>query len=206
MNLVKMDDILSAQSVMAVTLQGSTSSDQPLNDQQLNTVISLCQEAMQLDDDRLILLRYIESRMLKMAPNLSALIGTHITAKLVSQVGGLRALSVMPACNIMLVGQQRQKTITFDASVRHTGFLFDSDIVQDAPKDLRIKASRVLANKVTLAARIDAQGVKSNDQGCAYRKEIQEKIEKWQEPSMGMRQKPLPVPGDGPKKKRGGRR
>ena len=64
----------------------------------------------------------------------------------------------------------------------------------------------VLANKVTLAARIDSQGVCSNTQGSQYRHDIQEKIEKWQEPSIGMRQKPLPVPGDGPKKKRGGRR
>lgn len=64
----------------------------------------------------------------------------------------------------------------------------------------------VLANKVTLAARIDAQGVRANTTGSQYRHDIQEKIEKWQEPSLGMRQKPLPVPGDGPKKKRGGRR
>ena len=66
--------------------------------------------------------------------------------------------------------------------------------------------NRVLANKVTLAARIDSQGVHCNTQGSQYRHDIQEKIEKWQEPSMGMRQKPLPVPGDGPKKRRGGRR
>ena len=66
--------------------------------------------------------------------------------------------------------------------------------------------NRVLANKVTLAARIDSQGVPSNTQGSQYRHDIQEKIEKWQEPSMGMRQKPLPVPGDGPKKRRGGGR
>ena len=64
----------------------------------------------------------------------------------------------------------------------------------------------VLANKLTLAARIDAQGIQSNEQGSQYRREIQEKIDKWQQPSLGMRQKPLPVPGDAPKKRRGGRR
>jgi len=34
----------------------------------------------------------------------------------------------------------------------------------------------VLANKLTLAARIDAQGIQSNEQGSQYRREIQEKI------------------------------
>ena len=46
----------------------------------------------------------------------------------------------------------------------------------------------VLANKLTLAARIDAQGIQSNEQGSQYRREIQEKIDKWQQPSLGMRQ------------------
>ena len=205
--MVKMDDILPASQVMVVTVTGSTTAGTPLSPSQLATVLSLCQEAIQLDEDRSHLLRFIQSRMTRMAPNVSALIGTHIAAKIVGQVGGLRALAAMPACNVMLVGQQKQSFEGFGLStVRHAGFLYQTDLVQDAPADLRMKASRVLANKVTLAARIDAQGVKSNTQGSAYRHEIQEKIEKWQEPSLGMRQRPLPVPGDGPKKKRGGRR
>lgn len=71
---------------------------------------------------------------------------------------------------------------------------------------MNLNLNSVLANKLALAARIDASGVKSNTQGASYRHDIQDKISKWQEPSQGMRQKPLPVPGDAPKKKRGGRR
>ena len=66
--------------------------------------------------------------------------------------------------------------------------------------------ARVLANKLTLAARIDAQGATNGNQGAQYRHDIQEKVEKWKEPSAGMREKPLPVPGDAPRKRRGGRR
>lgn len=64
----------------------------------------------------------------------------------------------------------------------------------------------VLANKLTLAARIDASGATNNTQGAQYRIDIQDKIEKWQEPTRQRLQKPLPVPGDAPKKRRGGRR
>lgn len=57
-----------------------------------------------------------------------------------------------------------------------------------------------------MAARIDAQGAKNGEQGAQYRHDIQEKLEKWKQPSIGMREKPLPVPGDAPRKRRGGRR
>ncbi|KAK8832450.1 hypothetical protein WA577_002924 [Blastocystis sp. JDR] len=204
---VKLDDILPPNQVMNVTMVGSIADGEPLSPSKLSEVMSLCDEALQLDQDRGLLLRFIQSRMERMAPNISALVGTHIAARIIGQVGGLRALSVMPSCNIMLVGQQKQVMEGMGMSnLRHTGIVFQSDIIQNCPNDLKKKACRVLANKLALAARIDASGVRSNTQGAAYRHDIQEKIAKWQEPSQGMRQRPLPVPGDAPKKKRGGRR
>ena len=143
MNLVKMDDILPASQVMVVTVTGSTTNGEPLSDEQLTHVVNLCREALQLDIDRSYFLRFIESRMNRMVPNVSALVGTHIAARLVGQVGGLHTLASMPACNVMLVGQQKQ---TFDgfglSTIRHTGILYQADLVQDAPPDLRMKASR----------------------------------------------------------------
>lgn len=65
---------------------------------------------------------------------------------------------------------------------------------------------RMVANKVTLAARLDMAGVKDDTHGDEWKSEIQKKVEKWEQPSVGMRTKPLPIPGEGPKKRRGGRR
>ena len=207
MSQVKLDDILAPSQVMIVSITGSTTNGEPLSASSLSEVLSLSSEAIQLDHDRSSLLRFIESRMLSMAPNVSALVGTYIAARLIGHVGGLQALSRMPACNVMLVGQQRQLFEGMDQSApRHSGILFQSDLVQNAPNALRMKVSRVLANKVTLAARLDAQGVKSNAMGDSYRKTIEEKIAKWEEPTPGMRDKALPVPRDEPKKRRGGRR
>ena len=113
----------------------------------------------------------------------------------------------MPACNVMLIGQQKQ---TFEgtglALPRHSGILYQSDLVQSAPAALRQKTARIVANKLTLAARIDAQNAQNGENGAEYRRTIQEKVAKWQEPTPGMREKALPVPRDEPKKRRGGRR
>lgn len=143
MNLVRMDDLLPASQVMVVTVTGSTTNGEPLSETQLDQVIKMSREAIQLDADRSLLLRFIESRMNRMAPNISALVGTHIAARLVGQVGGLKALAAMPACNVMLVGQQKQAFEGFGLSTtRHTGILYQADLVQNAPPDLRMKASR----------------------------------------------------------------
>lgn len=46
------------------------------------------------------ILSFVESRMNKVAPNLSALVGSEIAARLMGVAGGLLALSRMPACNV----------------------------------------------------------------------------------------------------------
>ena len=46
------------------------------------------------------LLRYVETRMSFIAPNLTIIAGSVIAAKLMGIAGGLTALSKIPACNV----------------------------------------------------------------------------------------------------------
>ena len=143
MSQVNMSDILPPSQVMVVAVTGSTINGEPLTPQELEEVLDLCSEALNLDESRSLLLRFIESRVTKLAPNVSALVGTHIAARIIGQVGGLRALANMPACNVMLVGQQKQATDGYAmSSLRHTGILYQTDLVQDSPVDLRRKVNR----------------------------------------------------------------
>lgn len=48
------------------------------------------------------ILQFVESKMTKVAPNLSAVVGSEIAAKLMGVAGGLLALSRMPACNVQV--------------------------------------------------------------------------------------------------------
>ena len=134
MNKVKMDDILPPSQIMVVTVTGSTSASTPLPPSSLSQVLSLAEEAIALDSDRAHLLRFIESRMMRLAPNVTAIVGPHIVA----QAGGLVALAAMPACNVLLIGQQKQ----MEATRRNTGILYQSELVQDASESLRMKTAR----------------------------------------------------------------
>lgn len=206
---VDLSDILSNQLVMIVTVAGSTTEGHSLSPAQLNECFRGCTEILKLDADKTSMFKFVESRMNRIAPNLCALIGAHVAAKLVGLAGGLIPLSKIPSCNIQVMGQEKKNLagLSNNSIVPHTGVLFYCDLVQSCPPDLRRKALKVLAGKVTLAARIDSyQTSFSGLDGENLRKDIEDKLEKVQEPQMARTKKALPIPEEKKKSKRGGKR
>ena len=55
-----------------------------------------------LDADKAAILRLVQLRMHRIAPNLSSAVGTEIAARLMGVAGGLSQLSKMPACNVQV--------------------------------------------------------------------------------------------------------
>ena len=55
-----------------------------------------------LDQDKAAILKLVQLRMHRIAPNLSSAVGTEIAAQLMGVAGGLPQLSKMPACNIQV--------------------------------------------------------------------------------------------------------
>lgn len=112
-------------------------------------------------------------------------------------------------CYLKVLGNNKKANTGFSrASVeRHTGYIYNSELVLSVPSDLRRKVTKIIAAKCVLAARIDAQHESPNgEKGQKMREEINQKIEKLQEPPPTKVVKALPVPDEGPKKRRGGRR
>ena len=58
--------------------------------------------ALQLEEDKGAILRLVQLKMDRIAPNLSAAVGTEIAAQLMGVAGGLLNLSKMPACNVQV--------------------------------------------------------------------------------------------------------
>lgn len=115
----------------------------------------------------------------------------------------------MPACNIQLLGSQKRALAGYSQTAvqPHTGFIFQSPIVQDTPPDLRRKAARLVAAKCSLASRVDA--FHENHEGSIgnnLREEILRKLDRLQEPPPVKSIKPLAPPVEPPRKKRGGKR
>lgn len=137
------------------------------------------------------------------------IVGASTAAKIMGIAGGLTNLSKMPACNILLLGQQK-KTLSGFSSVQvlpHTGYIYAAETVQSVPPDLRRKVARIVAGKATLAARIDSfHQSRDGHLGNELRAEVNMRIEKLQEPPPVKFVKPLVPPLEQARKKRGGRR
>jgi U4/U6 small nuclear ribonucleoprotein PRP31 len=206
---VELTDLLPAANLMVLQLTASSTSGRALSDDEIAIVLKACDAAIKHEESRNQILEYVESRMSFVAPNLSAIVGSAIAARLVGIAGGLNALSRMPASNIQVLGIKRKTLAGFSTAtmVRHVGFLNDCDIVKKSPPSLKTKACRLVATKCTLAARADCYGESIEaDIGQKLRQEIEKRIEKLQEPQLAKQIKALPAPDDAPRKKRGGRR
>jgi U4/U6 small nuclear ribonucleoprotein PRP31 len=226
LSLVDLRDILNNKLVMLVSVSSSTTSGQPLSAEKLSYVLRGCEEILKLEEDKKLVLSYLEACMNKIAPNLCALVGSHVTAQLFGVAGGLEALCKIPACNLQVLGQERRSLLGMSghSSLAHAGILAHCDIVQAAPPDLKKKAVKTLAAKVALAARIDLsrshtlhaqQALASSSggdgsmenvddaEGSRLREQVASKLEKLQEPPKARTKKALPVPEDKKKPRRG---
>lgn len=209
LTLVDLEGLLPSATIMVVSVTASTTSGKPLSEENLQKTIEACDRALALDEAKKKVLEFVESRMGYIAPNLSAIVGSTVAAKLMGAAGGLAALAKIPSCNVLVLGSKKKNLAGFSTATQlpHTGFVFQTEIVQSTPPPLRMKACRQVAGKCTLAVRVDlSRGDLDAKIGQTYREEIQKKIEKWQEPPPPKQPKPLPVPDSDPKKKRGGRR
>lgn len=202
---------LPAATILSINLTATVTRGRKLTEGQWITVERALDVAEELRKARETIFAYVESRMAAVAPNLSVLVGTNIAAKLLGLAGGLHALSRQPSCNIMLFGALKKSLSSSHLSAagqqRHTGFIFQSHLVQSAQPEDRRKAQRAVSAKVALAARIDAgKGSRDASYGKKLTIELNKRIAKMAEPPPNKISKALPIPQETNRKKRGGKR
>ncbi|KAF7776074.1 hypothetical protein Agabi119p4_4467 [Agaricus bisporus var. burnettii] len=206
---VNLSGILPPAVIMSVVVTASTTSGRQLSDNEWKAIQKACNLADRLEDARKKIFKYVSSRMNVLAPNLSAIVGTTTAAKLLGVAGGLSGLAKMPACNVHLLGAQRKITAGFSTATqrRHTGFIFQSDLVTQTPSEYQLKVQRTVGAKSVLAARMDLERQRRDGTyGETLRDKIEKHIDRLAAPPPAKVVKALPVPGDGPKKRRGGKR
>jgi nucleolar protein 56 len=96
--------------------------------------------------------------MAQVAPNLRAVVGSSIGAKLISLAGSLEKLSRLPASTVQVLGAEKAlfRSLKGRARPPKHGVIFQYPEIRGSPKKLRGKIARVLAGKITIAARVDA--------------------------------------------------
>lgn len=104
--------------------------------------------------------RAIEETVPARTPNLEALLGPALAARMISQAGGLARLGRLPASTVQVLGAEKA---FFDhlrgrAPPPRHGLLFLHPTIQSSPRRQRGKLARALAGKVAIAARLDLAG------------------------------------------------
>ncbi len=158
LDVMKKDlSFLPNHNLMAINIISSTTSGKPLSNGEINKINQACDEVIKLYKDRILILDYISTRMNLIAPNVCALIGSNVAAKIITSVGGIIELSKMPANNILVLGAKKQNLVGFSTAKKlHLGFLAEIESIKETPDDFKRQAMRRYSNKIALAARIDA--------------------------------------------------
>ncbi|HEV2166125.1 MAG TPA: hypothetical protein VGS23_03995 [Thermoplasmata archaeon] len=102
----------------------------------------------------------VESAAARRMPNLASLLGPTLSARMVSQAGGLDRLARLPSSTVQVLGAEKA---FFDHLRRGSrpprhGLLFLHPSIQGAPRKARGRLARALAGKVSIAARLDQAG------------------------------------------------
>lgn len=130
----------------------------PLGERDMEEVRRLARQALTLYEYRTSLTEYISAIAEESAPNVSAIAGPTLAAKLIERAGGLRRLAMMPSSTLQILGAEKAlyRAIKTKARPPKHGLIFQHPYVNNAPRGLRGVRARHLAAKLSIAARADA--------------------------------------------------
>merc|ERR1719145_230212 len=100
---------------------------------------------------------YLKAKMDFVAPNLCALIGEIIGARLISHAGSLTNLAKYPASTVQILGAEKAlfRALKTKGNTPKYGLIFHSSFIGRAQQKNKGRISRYLANKCSIASRID---------------------------------------------------
>ena len=96
--------------------------------------------------------------MNQVAPNLSALIGEQVGARLIAHAGSLTNLAKCPASTVQILGAEKAlfRALKTRGKTPKYGLIFHSTFIGRASQKNKGRISRYLANKCSIAARLDS--------------------------------------------------
>jgi nucleolar protein 56 len=143
---------------IAKTAEKSMGAD--LEGTDLKQIQSLCTNILRLYDFRQDMETYMDKAMQEVAPNIKALAGSLLGARLIAISGGLTNLAKRPASTIQVLGAEKALFRSLKTGTRPPkhGLIFQHTLLHEAKRWQRGKIARAIAGKLAIAARIDAFG------------------------------------------------
>ena len=146
--------------VEMLTLVTEKSRGGDISDANLVIVQTLAKQILELFDLRKNLEDHVETEMRKIAPNLSAVLGTSVGARILARAGSIKHLATMPASTIQVLGAEKAlfRSLKTGSQPPKHGLLFQHTLVHAAPRWQRGKIARAIAGKAAIASRVDYHG------------------------------------------------
>lgn len=158
-------------------------------DKDLRPLQEMAQRTLDLYEERERLDAWIEREMGRIAPNMKAVAGSAIAARLIALAGGLKEIAMKPASTVQLLGAEKAlfRALKTGAKPPKHGIIYQMPELHSCSWWQRGNIARAIAGRLTIAARVDAfQGDFIGDQ---LKKEVDIKIEeikeKYKEPPEG---------------------
>ncbi|EST05623.1 Nop domain protein [Kalmanozyma brasiliensis GHG001] len=129
-----------------------------ISETDLEHIWSLCDQVISITQYRTQLYQYLQNRMAAIAPNLTALVGDLVGARLISHAGSLMNLAKHPASTVQILGAEKAlfRALKTKHDTPKYGLIYHSSLVGQAPQKLKGKMARMVATKAALSIRLDA--------------------------------------------------
>ncbi|TYI16360.1 hypothetical protein ES332_A08G249400v1 [Gossypium tomentosum] len=122
---------------------------------------------------------YLKSRMNTVAPNLTALVGELVGARLIAHGGSLLNIAKKPGSTVQILGAEKAlfRALKTKHSTPKYGLIYHASLVGQAAPKHKGKISRSLAAKAALAIRCDALGDdQDNSMGLENRAKLEARL------------------------------
>lgn len=150
-----------------------------VSDLDLINIKELCDQVLSLSEYRAQLYDYLKSRMNTIAPNLTALVGELVGARLIAHGGSLLNLAKQPGSTVQILGAEKAlfRALKTKHATPKYGLIYHASLIGQAPPKLKGKISRSLAAKTALAIRYDALGDgQDNSMGLENRTKLEARL------------------------------
>ncbi|KAK4256963.1 hypothetical protein QN277_006616 [Acacia crassicarpa] len=149
---------------------------QDLSPVDLINVQQFAQRVMDLSDYRRRLYDYLVTKMNGIAPNLASLIGEVVGARLISHAGSLTNLAKCPSSTLQILGAEKAlfRALKTKGNTPKYGLIFHSSFIGRASARNKGRMARYLANKCSIASRIDCF---SEGDTSAFGEKLREQVE-----------------------------
>ncbi len=128
-----------------------------LKEKDLQQILGLARHLKALYELKAKKEEYLEEMVKEYCPNIYTIAGTELSAKLIHHVGSLKRLAEMPSSKIQILGAEKAlfRHLKTGARAPKHGLIFQHELIQKSPREKRGKAARILADKISIAVKVD---------------------------------------------------